>query len=80
MEAPVVMTCGNCGRQHAYPFGDRQPDTDAVACLHCGRRFAIVGELRARAAQQAIGIGASEARDDHVPLDGDGDGGDGHGV
>jgi len=67
----VEQDCPHCGRGNRMSVEETADETATAACVHCGAAIATVGQLHALFAQQALGLGATELRDDHVPVDGE---------
>jgi ribosomal protein S27AE len=65
------LTCGHCGAVIDMIVGESEREDEIVHCPACSAVVATVGQLHARFAQQALGLGATELRDDHVPVDGE---------
>lgn len=71
MENEARLTCERCGNSAVLSIAEDTPEHDVVACPSCGAGLATVGQLHAQVAQQALGLGATDLRDDHVPVDGE---------
>lgn len=71
MENTAMVRCPDCGELNAYRVAEEAPEERTVICASCGAATATVGQLHALMAQQALGLGATELRDDHVPVDGE---------
>jgi len=70
MHNTIEVRCPACGMAAKVTVEERAGEHDPVPCPACGARLALAGELQARIAQQALGLGATELRDDHVPVGG----------
>ena len=70
MRNVVEQDCPQCGRRNRLSVEEAADETATVACVQCGAAIATVGQLHALLAQQALGLGATELRDDHVPVAG----------
>lgn len=71
MENSITIRCENCGGASSVCVPEDGVETDRISCPACGRRVATVGQLHAQVAQEALGLGATDLRDDHVPVDGE---------
>jgi ribosomal protein S27AE len=71
MDNDAQLTCERCGETTVLAIAEDRRETDVVTCSSCGAGLATVGQLHARFAQQALGLGATDLRDDHVPVDGE---------
>lgn len=71
MDNRVESTCRACGAANAFLIAEAADEAEMLHCAACGAGVASVGQLHAEIAQQALGLGATELRDDHVPVDGE---------
>lgn len=70
MENEIERRCGSCGNIVKLAVREDAEEQRAVSCPSCGQPIATVGELHAQVAQEALGLGATDLRDDHVPVGG----------
>lgn len=70
MQNKIALNCHRCGALNDLTVSDCADEFDDCPCHSCGVSLATMGQLRAKIAQQAAGIGSSELADDHVPLGG----------
>lgn len=70
MDNKVTVDCPHCGARNDVVVSEMADDHDTVQCHACGHRLASVGQLHAKVAQEAAGIGGGDLADDHVPLGG----------
>ena len=70
MKNPVGLKCGSCGRSQEFQVAEDLDDTVILSCQSCGKPITTVGKVHAQVAQEAIGLGADDLSDDHVPLGG----------
>jgi Zn ribbon nucleic-acid-binding protein len=71
LQNELRCACDRCGADNRFAIAEDAPEHDIVHCAACGHAMASVGQLHARIAQQALGLGATELRDDHVPVEGE---------
>ena len=71
MENQVDFECPQCGARNSIRVAEGGDEKASVACSSCQAEMVTVGQLHALIAGQALGLGATELRDDHVPLDGE---------
>jgi hypothetical protein len=67
----LTCRCESCGTANSFCVAEDAGEHEVVHCSACGHAMATVGQLHARIAQQALGLGATDLRDDHVPVDGE---------
>ncbi len=70
MKNAMTMRCDKCGAENRINLDESTPDHEKIACSACGHALATVGQLHAKIAQEALGLGADDLSDDHVPLGG----------
>jgi hypothetical protein len=61
------LTCSACGEVNSISVSEAGDETELVRCARCRNAITSVGKLHAAAAQEAIGLGADDLSDDHVP-------------
>ena len=66
----ITVNCPHCEERNEIHLGELVDDHHIVQCIQCGKAIATVGQLHAKLAQQAAGIGDGDLADDHVPLGG----------
>lgn len=71
MDNRVTLECSHCGAENGYCVPESADEAETVACARCGSPVASIGQIHALVAQQALGLGATDLRDDHVPVDGE---------
>ena len=71
MENAVSIECRHCGARSQACVPEAADEHEIVFCAACGKPTATVGQLHAIVAQEALGLGATELRDDHIPVDGE---------
>lgn len=71
MNNRVTLHCPHCGGVNQYDIPEAAEEAQGVFCGCCSAAVATIGQIHALVAQQAIGLGATELRDDHVPIDGE---------
>ena len=69
-ENVVERRCTLCDTVVRVTVSENSRDGLTVPCPSCGAPLATVAELHAQIAQEALGLGATDLRDDHVPVDG----------
>lgn len=70
MDNKITLNCPHCDARNDILVGEAADDHDMIKCQRCGYNLASIGQLHAKLAQQAAGIGNSDLADDHVPLGG----------
>lgn len=70
MENCLELKCEKCGASTTVAVAESADETGVVRCTACDSPLATIGELHARIVQEALGLGPTELRDDHVPVDG----------
>ncbi|MBJ3786740.1 hypothetical protein [Devosia sediminis] len=70
MNNQITLACPHCGADNQVVVEDDADELTKIACSACGHTVSTIGQVHAKIAQQAAGIGASELADDHVPLGG----------
>lgn len=71
MDNLVKVECPQCERTNGVRVSEEAAEQEVVRCGFCGQPMATIGQLHAQVAQEAIGLGATDLRDDHVPVDGE---------
>lgn len=70
MQNTVYVNCPTCGQSTRVLIDETGDEAATITCSHCGKAAATVGQAHALVAQQALGLGVTELRDDHVPVNG----------
>lgn len=70
MHNRITLACPHCSAPNEVIVSEGADNLEAVQCQVCGQILATIGQLHAKIAQQAAGIGNSDLADDHVPLGG----------
>ena len=71
MNNQIACKCSACGTDNTFLIEEGANETLVMHCANCDAGIATVGQLHARIAQQALGLGATDLRDDHVPVGGE---------
>lgn len=71
MDNRIDCQCSACGAANRFTVAESGDEREVLRCGTCGNGIATVAQLHARIAQQALGLGATELRDDHVPVGGE---------
>jgi DNA-directed RNA polymerase subunit RPC12/RpoP len=70
MDNPIDLRCSHCGVLNKVLVPETAPETGKIRCANCGMSIATFGQAHAKLAQEALGLGADELSDDHVPVGG----------
>jgi hypothetical protein len=71
MENLVSLSCHHCGTVNQVCVAEDAAETQMLTCRACGQGLASVRQAHAQVAQEALGLGATDLRDEHVPVDGE---------
>ncbi len=70
MNNRIEVQCAACGRLVSISVEETADEHEVLRCPSCDHAIGTVGQAHALVAQQALGLGATDLRDDHVPVDG----------
>jgi hypothetical protein len=70
MENTIDLRCSHCGALNRPLVPEEAPETGNISCVICGQTLATIGQVHAKVAQEALGLGVDELSDDHVPVGG----------